>query len=148
MLPDNETQKIGAELTSKRILFVDDDQNVLDGIEHALLDSVAGYQMAFASGATEALRQLEQSEFDVVVANMQMPDMNGAELLTEVARICPHTVRILLSAGVGSDLVLRSSTTAHQFMTKPCDAATLRATLDRALRIRELLVSPGFKTVV
>src|SRR5712692_6102722 len=147
MLTDDKTQKTGAKVTSKLILFVDDDQDVLDEVR-ALLDAGAGYQMAFAKGGKEALGKLEQSEFDVVVADMHMPDMNGAELLTEVARLCPHTVRILLSAGLGVDLVRRSSTTAHQFMTKPCDAATLRATLDRALRMREMLVLPGLKTVV
>jgi HD-like signal output (HDOD) protein len=104
--------------------------------------------MAFAAGGKEALHKLEQSEFDVIVADMHMPDMSGAELLTEVTQLYPQTVRILLSDGVGLDLVLRSSTTAHQFMTKPCDASTLRATLDRALRIREMLALPGLRTVV
>ena len=104
--------------------------------------------MAFTTSGREALRKLEQNAFDVIVADMHMPEIGGAELFTEVMRLYPQTVRILLSDNAGLDLVLRSSTTAHQFLTKPCDAATLRRTLDRALRIREMLASPGLRTVV
>src|SRR2546428_58135 len=80
--------------------------------------------MAFTTSGREALRKLEQNAFDVIVADMHMPEIGGAELFTEVMRLYPQTVRILLSDNAGLDLVLRSSTTAHQFLTKPCDAAT------------------------
>jgi HD-like signal output (HDOD) protein/CheY-like chemotaxis protein len=148
MLPDNEPRAVNADTVPKRVLFVDDDQNVLDEIERTLLDTNSDYEMAFTSSGRDALRKLEESAFDIVVADMHMPEIGGAELLTEVTRLYPQTVRILLSDNAGLDLVLRSSSTAHQFLTKPCDAATLRRTLDRALRIREMLASPGLRTVV
>jgi CheY-like chemotaxis protein len=148
MFPDNEPRAVNATTVPKRVLFVDDDQNVLDEIERTLLDTNSDYERAFTSSGREALRKLEESAFDIVVADMHMPEIGGAELLTEVTRLYPQTVRILLSDNAGLDLVLRSSSTAHQFLTKPCDAATLRRTLDRALRIREMLASPGLRTVV
>jgi HD-like signal output (HDOD) protein/CheY-like chemotaxis protein len=148
MFPDNEPRAVNAATPLKRVLFVDDDRNVLDAIERTLLDPNSDYEMAFTTNGREALRKLEESEFDVIVADMHMPEVGGAELLTEVTRLSPQTVRILLSDNAGIDLVLRSSTTAHQFLTKPCDAATLRTTLERALRIREMLASPGLRTVV
>jgi HD-like signal output (HDOD) protein/CheY-like chemotaxis protein len=148
MFPDNEPRAVNAATVPKRVLFVDDDQKVLDAIERTLLDTGSDFAMAFASSGPEALRQLEQSAVDVIVADMHMPGMGGAELFTEVMRLYPQTVRILLSDNAGLDLVLRSSTTAHQFLTKPSDAATLRTTLDRALRIREMLASPGLRAVV
>src|SRR6266478_5227724 len=147
MFPDNELQAVNAATAPKRILFVDDDQNVLDAIELILLDANSDYAMAFTTSGRDALRKLTESAFDIVVADMHMPEIGGAELLTEVARLHPQTVRILLSDNAGLDLVLRSSTTAHQFLTKPCNAATLRTTLDRALRIREMLASPGLRAV-
>lgn len=148
MLPDNEPRAANADTVQRRVLFVDDDQNVLDEIERTLIDTNSDYEIAFTSSGREALRKLEENAFDIVVADMHMPEIGGAELLTEVTRLYPQTVRILLSDNAGLDLVLRSSTTAHQFLTKPCDAATLRRTLDRALRIREMLASPGLRTVV
>ncbi|HXI41174.1 MAG TPA: response regulator [Bryobacteraceae bacterium] len=148
MSPDNEPRAANATTALKRILFVDDDQNILEGMGRTLLDANSDFEMVFATSAQEALRKLAESEFDVVVADMHMPEMGGADLLTEVMRFYPQTVRILLSDNTGLELVIRSSTTAHQFLTKPCDAATLRRTLDRALRIREMLASPGLRTVV
>ena len=148
MFPDNEPRAVNATTSLKRVLFVDDDRNVLDGIEQTLLDASSDYEVAFTTSGREALRKLAESGFDVIVADMHMPEIGGADLFTEVMRLYPQTVRILLSDNAGLDLVLRSSTTAHQFLTKPCDAATLRRTLERALRIREMLASPGLRTVV
>jgi HD-like signal output (HDOD) protein/CheY-like chemotaxis protein len=148
MFPDNEPRAVNATTSLKRVLFVDDDRNVLDSIEQNLSDASSDYAITFSTSGREALRKLEESDFDVIVADMHMPEIGGADLFTEVMRLYPQTVRILLSDNAGLDLVLRSSTTAHQFLTKPCDAATLQRTLDRALRIREMLASPGLRTVV
>ena len=148
MLPDTEPRVVNSATARKRILFVDDDRTVLDAFAQTLRDASSDYEMAFTTSAQEALRKLTENKFDVIVADMHMPEMGGADLLTEVNRLYPQTVRILLSDNAGLELVVRSSTTAHQFLTKPCDAATLRRTLDRALRIREILASPGLRTVV
>lgn len=148
MFPDDEPRVVNTATTLKRVLFVDDDRTVLDAFAQTLRDASSDYEIAFTTSAQEALRKLTESEFDVIVADMHMPETGGADLLTEVMRLYPQTVRILLSDNAGLELVVRSSTAAHQFLTKPCDAATLRRTLDRALRIREMLASPGLRTVV
>jgi HD-like signal output (HDOD) protein/ActR/RegA family two-component response regulator len=148
LLDSNVTCVKSAGATSKRVLFVDDDQNVLDGIKRTLHGMRSEWQMAFSASGEEALKKLEQSEFDVIVTDMRMPGMNGSELLTEVLQRYPGMVRIVLSGTVEHDLVLRSATTAHQYLVKPCDAATLRATLDTALRIREILISPKLRSLV
>jgi HD-like signal output (HDOD) protein/CheY-like chemotaxis protein len=106
------------------------------------------WQMAFSTTGEEALKKLAESEFDVIVTDMRMPGMSGSELLTEVLQRYPSIVRIVLSGTVEHDLVLRSASTAHQYLVKPCDAATLRTTLDTALRIREILVSPKLRSLV
>jgi putative nucleotidyltransferase with HDIG domain len=132
----------------KRVLFVDDDQNILDGTKRTLHSMRTEWQMAFSTSGEQALRKLEESEFDVIVTDMRMPGMSGSELLTEVLQRYPSMVRIVLSGTVEHDLVLRSAATAHQYLVKPCDAATLRATLDTALRIREILKSPKLRSLV
>src|SRR6266851_1369508 len=132
----------------KRVLFVDDDQNILDGIKRTLHSMRGEWQMAFSASGEEALKKLEESEFDVIVTDMRMPGKNGSELLAEVLERYPSMVRIVLSGTVEHDLVLRSAKTAHQYLVKPCDANTLRATLDAALRIRELIILAELRSLV
>src|ERR1700746_1543214 len=78
----------------KRVLFVDDDQNILDGIKRTLHSMRAEWQMAFSTSGEEALKKLEDREFDVIVTDMRMPGMTGSELLTEVLQRYPSMVRI------------------------------------------------------
>jgi putative nucleotidyltransferase with HDIG domain len=149
LLLDSDVKEVQASVpTRKRVLFVDDDQNILDGVKRTLHGMRTEWQMAFCTSGEEALSILEQREFDVIVTDMRMPGMNGAELLAEVLQRHPSMVRIVLSGTVEHDLVLRSATTAHQYLAKPCDATTLRATLDAALRIREVLISPTLRSLV
>jgi HD-like signal output (HDOD) protein/CheY-like chemotaxis protein len=147
-LVDDETQIVTPECKSKRVLFVDDDQNVLDGLKRTLHGMRSEWQMVFSTSGPEALLKLEESAFDVIVTDMRMPGMSGAELLAKVVERHPNVVRIVLSGTVEHDLVLRSATTAHQYLVKPCDAATLRSTLNAALRIRAMLTSPKLRTIV
>jgi HD-like signal output (HDOD) protein len=134
--------------TSKRALFVDDEQYVLDGLKRTLHSLRTEWQIEFSTAGADALRKMAEREFDVIVTDMRMPGMSGAELLTQVLERYPNTVRIMLSGTVEHDAVLRSATTAHQSLSKPCDATTLRATLDAALRIRSMLASPSLRTLI
>jgi len=142
----NEPQ--APDRSGKSVLFVDDDPQVLDRLKRTLDEMHTGWRVAFSTGAREALAKLEETEFDVIVTDTQMPGMDGFELLAEVLRCHPNTVRIVLSASFKQDLVVRSVNAAHQYLAKSCDAATLRAALDTALRIRGMLLSPKLKTFV
>src|SRR6266851_7356304 len=96
-----------------------------------------------------SLNHLSQNWGQVhIVTDMRMPGKNGSELLAEVLERCPSIVRIVLSGTVEHDLVLRSAATAHQCLVKPCDATTLRAALEAAFRMREMLVSPKLRSLV
>ena len=147
-LAEDEQQAVTPEEKSKRVLFVDDDQKVLDGLKQTLDGVWAGWQVAFSTNGQDALKKLDASEFDIVVTDMRMPGMSGSELLAEVLERHPNVVRIVLSGNLEHDLALRSATTAHQYLVKPCDAATLRGTLDAALRIRSMLISPKLRRLV
>jgi YesN/AraC family two-component response regulator len=80
---------------SERILFVDDEPNVLEGIRRTLRKQ--GEIYTAASGA-EGLRVLSESApFALVVSDMRMPIMNGAQFLAKVREHAPDTVRMILS---------------------------------------------------
>jgi len=97
------------------------------------------WDMSFVESGQEALAVMAQSPFDVVVSDMRMPGMDGAQLLAEVSRLSPHTVRIILSGYSEHETVMRSVKLAHQYLSKPCQPETLKSAVGRALALRELL---------
>jgi HD-like signal output (HDOD) protein/ActR/RegA family two-component response regulator len=132
----------------KRILFVDDETNVLDGLRRMLYPLRDRWHMVFAGSGREALQRLEESPYDILVTDARMPEMSGLELLAEVRKRFPQTIRIVLSGTAESEFTLRTATLAHQYLCKPCDAAILRSTLERACSVREMLEDPGLKQLI
>ena len=80
-----------------------------------------------------------QQPCDAIGADMRMPGMDGAQLLTEVMRRHPRVVRIVLSGQSDQETRLRAAGPTHQFLTKPCTEETLRTTVARACSLRDLL---------
>lgn len=122
-----------------RIVFVDDDEAILAGLAGLLRKERRRWDLSFACGAEAALAELARAPVDVVVSDMRMPGMDGAALLTRVQAEYPGTARIVLSGFAEREALVRAMTVAHQFLTKPCDGETLRSTLERACRVREIL---------
>jgi HD-like signal output (HDOD) protein/ActR/RegA family two-component response regulator len=135
-------------MEKKRILFVDDEPHVLSGLESLLRKQRTVWEMSFASSGEEALRILASSgEFDVVVSDMRMPIMSGAELLRMVQRQYPSAVRIVLSGETELGVARRMVHVAHQFLTKPCDGRQLRETIERACNLQAFLGHPSLRQV-
>jgi len=132
----------------KRVLFVDDEQRVLDGLKRMLYPLRNEWRMSFASSGREALELLDQAEYDVLVTDLRMPEMSGMELLANVVKLHPQVVRMVLSGTADQEVVLRSATLAHQYLVKPCDAATLRATVARAFSLRVILDDAALKKLI
>lgn len=132
----------------KRVLFVDDENKVLEGLQRMLYPMRGEWRMEFVSSGVEALRRLSESEFDVLVTDIRMPVMSGIELLNQVVELHPQVVRLVLSGTVSMDLTLRSAALAHQYLVKPCDAATLRSKVEHALNLRTMLADPALKQLI
>ena len=122
----------------KRILFVDDEPAILAGLRHLLFRERASWDMVFATGGEAALARSREQPFDVVISDMRMPGMDGAELLTAIMHESPSTARIVLSGQAERAAVLRALPASHQLLSKPCDAATLRRAIERGLRLKTL----------
>ena len=132
----------------KRILFVDDEPNILQGLRRMLRPMRKEWEMAFASSGEEALTLMDTQGFDVIVSDMRMPGMDGATLLNEVMRRHPETVRFVLSGQSDKETIFRSVGPTHQFLAKPCDPDVLKATVDRAFSLRDLLTNEHLKNLV
>jgi HD-like signal output (HDOD) protein len=121
---------------TKRVLFVDDDTSVLEALERILfLDPE--WEAATASTGEEALRMLESEQFDVIVSDMRMPGMDGATLLTHVFDRHPQVMRVVLTGQTEVEAAMRAIVVAHQFLSKPCSAASLFEVLALACRTRD-----------
>jgi putative nucleotidyltransferase with HDIG domain len=131
-----------------RVLFVDDEAMVLQGLQRMLRSMRAEWEMEFVENGEAALGLMAQKPFDVIVSDMRMPRMNGAELLAEVMKRHPSTVRLILSGYADKDLILKCVGSTHQYLSKPCDADTLKATIVRASNLEDSLHNERLKSLV
>ena len=133
---------------NKRILFVDDEPMVLQGVQRSLRGMRAEWDIEVATSGLQALELMERSPFDVVVSDMRMPGMDGASLLEKVKTKFPRTVRFVLSGQSDRETILRSVGPTHQYLSKPCDVEELKQKLVHAFALRDLLEDPVLKEIV
>ena len=117
----------------RRILFVDDERRILEGMERMLRPCRKKWEMAFANSGNEALAILAAGTYDVIVSDMRMPGMDGTQLLELVRERHPGMIRIVLSGQFEMEAAMRAVPVAHQFISKPCDADKLQAVIERSL---------------
>ena len=129
------------------ILFVDDEQGILNGLRLALRAKRGQWNMDFALGGKEALEALEKTIYNVVVTDMRMPGLDGAQVLDEAKRLQPHCVRVILSGYADSENVLKAVKPAHLYLSKPCRSDVLAQTLEKALELDGLLGDASLRRV-
>jgi response regulator RpfG family c-di-GMP phosphodiesterase len=116
-----------------RILFVDDDPNILQGYQRQLRKS---FSLDTAIGPLAGLKALEESgPYSVVVSDMRMPEMTGVEFLIKVREQWPDTVRMMLTGNSDQQTAMDAVNTGHvfRFLTKPCPAETMSPALNAAM---------------
>lgn len=128
----------GPAPTLKRILFVDDERYLLDGLRDALRPYRRQWSMSFVTNGEEALTQLEREPHDIVVSDLRMPGMDGATLLARVREMDPTTVRIVLSGQAELRMVARAAGVAHRLLAKPCEIDELTRVIERSCELKEI----------
>lgn len=132
----------------KRILFVDDDPLVIEGLRRMLRSMRKEWDMYFEQNAVEALKLMETKSFEVVVSDMRMPGMNGAEFLNVVMKRFPRTIRFILSGYADDSLILKCIGSTHQFLSKPCDPELLKHSVNRATALDIHLKDPKLRKLI
>lgn len=125
-----ESSRVDAQMP---ILFVDDEPRLLEGIARAMRSR---FLIRTAAGGADALRLIESGEhYAVVVSDMRMPQMNGAELLANVRKLSPDTVRIILSgqADLPQTIAAVNEGNIFRFLSKPCSTENLQTALTAAV---------------
>jgi CheY-like chemotaxis protein len=126
---------------TKRILMVDDEARVLDGLRRSLHGR---YDIDVASSGAAGLDRVGANEpYAVVVSDMMMPEMNGAEFLARAHRMSPDTVQMILSgqAELTSTIAAVNEGNIFRFLTKPCEATELARAVDAAMAQYQLVLS-------
>lgn len=131
----------------KRIMFVDDEPRVLDGLRNLLRAHRKKWDMQFVVGGEAAMQALQEGPIDVIVSDMRMPKVDGARLLAVARELHPQAVRIILSGYTELEAAMRAVPVAHQFLTKPCDAAMLENVIERTSTLHALVSNEAVRKV-
>ena len=134
--------------SKKRVLFVDDEPLVLQGLQRMLRSMRGEWEMEFVDGGAKALELMRKRNFDVVVSDMRMPGMNGAQLLNALAAQYPDTIRIVLSGHADQELIAQCLGSAHQFLSKPCDPDLLKKLVSETCQLSRDVASERIRQVV
>ena len=116
----------------KKVLFVDDEVMVLQGLQQMLCTMGQEWEFEFAESGADALARMVHEPFDAVVADMRMPSMTGAEFLNEVMRQHPKMVRLIVSEPKDADYTNRCVGSTHDARLKPLSHNDLEGSLQRA----------------
>ncbi len=125
---------------TERILFVDDEVNVLDGFRRTLRRE---YEFDTAVGGHEGLELLADQSYAVVVSDMRMPQMSGEEFLAKAHEVQPDAIQMILSgqANLDSTVAAVNGGNIFRFLIKPVDKTALGSALDRALKQYRLVTA-------
>jgi DNA-binding NtrC family response regulator len=117
-----------------KILFVDDDTNLLQSISRMLTIERGDIIFKTALSADEAIKILENNKFDVLVADHKMAGMDGLTLLSLIRSKFPEIKRVMLSAQVNKDIVKEAESLAHLYISKPCDSEIIIAKIEKLIK--------------
>lgn len=122
-----------------RVICVDDEPRVLKGLRRRLGRE---FDLTLAESGSEALQIMRASDpFDVLVSDMRMPVMNGAQLLAEARAAHPDTVRVLLTgqSDLNDAVAAVNNGNIFRFLTKPCPPEVLSSALSEAVEHNRLV---------
>ena len=129
------------------ILVVDDEANIRFFLEEMLTHD--GYRVVTASDGEAALKYASQEEFDLVLVDIQMPKVNGMEVLIRLRETRPNTVVIILTAHATLETAIEALRQgAHDYQLKPCTADDLRSSVKSGLLKRSAMLRQRTKLKV
>jgi HD-like signal output (HDOD) protein/ActR/RegA family two-component response regulator len=130
----------------KRVLFVDDEPLVLEGLKSSLYTRRKDWEMHFARGGAAAIELMRELHFDVLVTDLRMPGVDGTTLVARARIDSPDTIRIVLSGYADEEQSRRLVSLAHRYLSKPCEPQRLEECVERCLTIRSLIESEKLRT--
>lgn len=131
-----------------RILFVDDERLLLDGLRRTLHSMRREWNMTFVSSAEQALDVIARQPVDVIVSDVRMPGMDGIRLLNKVRQQHPEIIRLALSGHTDRTDTMMATGVVHQFLAKPVELEVIKTAISRSFTLRQRLESEALLRVV
>lgn len=133
-----ESQGTTAQEAQATLLFVDDEANILSSLKR--LFRPLGYRIFTAESGAQGLEIMERETVDLVVSDMRMPEMNGAQFLEKVREKWPETVRILLTgyAEIGATIEAINKGQIYRYISKPWEDNDITLAVKHALQQKML----------
>jgi len=125
--------------TRQSVLFVDDEPELLGGLQNALRRYRDEWDAHFASSGAEALEKVADAPFAAIVTDMRMPGMDGAALLDALCDLRIDAVRMVMTGQTDPATTVRIVGTAHRMLSKPCSLDDLQQTLRMVTTLRALI---------
>lgn len=136
------------EAPKPHVVFVDDEPLVLAALGNRLRRQRKVWDLSFCETGADALAKIAANPPAIVVADLGMPEMDGAELLTRVREVAPGAIRIALSGQVDSEAATRLLSIAHQYLAKPCDVDWIVRAVERRQQLASTVGSPEVIAIV
>lgn len=124
-----------------RIMIVDDEPNILNSLKR-VLKKVEDWDIETYDSVAEALKRAQTTNFELVISDYRMPEMDGVAFLNEIRNIQPEAMRIILSGFTELQVLLAAINEAEifRYICKPWEDHDLISTMKQALEHREVLV--------
>ncbi|MDQ6992629.1 MAG: HDOD domain-containing protein, partial [Mariprofundus sp.] len=123
------------------ILFVDDHQEVINGLNRICRSMRHQWKPFFALGGEQAIEMISRQKFDLLVTDISMPSIDGVEVLKKGEELQPAMIRMVLSGQYDMAHAIASGWPVHRYLNKPCPSEILTDTIQQALKIRLLLTN-------
>lgn len=127
-------------MTDKKynILLLDDERNILNSLKR--LFRREPYNLVLAQTAEEGIEKLAETGAEIIISDYRMPGKNGIEFLKEAKKICPESIRMVLSGYADIDAIIKAVNEGeiYKFLTKPWNDEELKITVKRAIEQYEL----------
>jgi signal transduction histidine kinase len=124
-------------MTAGKLLVVDDEESV--AVTMGAILEMDGYHVAISTTGADAVRRLNESAFDLVLTDLRLDDTDGLNIVSEVCRLQPDTVSIILTGYASLESAIKALREgAYDYLIKPCDVEELRAVVARGIERRQL----------
>lgn len=134
--------------TGIKVLFVDDSPSVIDMLKRMVHSQNGDWHVRYAIGGIEAVGLLDIEQFDVIVTDLQMPEIDGVKLLKYVQKSFPELIRIIFSASLTKEAVRKVAPFTHRFISKPCGVDKLAQTIENTVFIYRQLDNKRIQKVL
>jgi signal transduction histidine kinase len=124
-------------MATGNLLVVDDEESV--AVTMGAILEMDGYRVSISTSGADALRKLHETEFDLVLTDLRLDDTDGLNIVSEVCRVHPDTVSIILTGFASLESAIKALREgAYDYLIKPCDVEELRAVVRRGVERRQL----------